>query len=74
MYMQLFTTNRNTQKLSQFSCDNMNEVFEVLIKLKPKFIKVEYYDELGLIGIGFQYFNFLQGRYISYKKIPNLKR
>lgn len=74
MYMQLFITNRNTQKLSQFSCDDMNEVYEVLIKFKPKFIKVEYYDELGLIGIGFQYFNFLKDRYISYKKIPNLKR
>lgn len=72
MYMQLFITNRKTQKLSQFSCDNMDEMIEILIKFKPKFIKIEYYDESGLIGIGFQYFNFLIDRYISYKKIKNI--
>lgn len=47
-------------------------MIEILIKFKPKFIKIEYYDESGLIGIGFQYFNFLIDRYISYKKIKNI--
>ena len=73
MYYQLFITKRESQKLAQFSCDSMNEVIEVLQQYKPKFIKIEYYDENGLIGTGFQYYNFMLEKYVSYKKIANNK-
>lgn len=69
MYMQLFITQRSTGKLSQFSCDNMEEVAEVCFTKKPKFCKIEYYDCSGLVGTAWKYYNFLQDRYITYKKV-----
>ena len=69
MYMQLFITNRETQKISQFSCDNMNEVSEVVFNKKPKFLKIEYYDCSGLVGEAFKYYNFAEDMYITYKKV-----
>lgn len=71
MYFQVFTTNRQTQKQSQFSCDNWEEVTEVIEKKQPKFVKVEYYDCSGLVGVACKYFNFLSGVYVTYKKIKS---
>lgn len=69
MYMQLFITQRSTGKLSQFSCDNMEEVSEVVEKKKPKFLKIVYYDCSGLVGTAWKYYNFASGMYITYKKV-----
>ena len=69
MYMQLFITKRETGKLSQFSCDNMVEVAEVVEARKPKFCKIEYYNCSGLVGTAWKYYNFVQDMYITYKKV-----
>lgn len=69
MYMQLFITQRLTGKLSQFSCDNMEEVSDVCFTKKPKFCKIEYYNCSGHVGTAWKYYNFLQDRYITYKKV-----
>jgi hypothetical protein len=69
MYFQLFITNRETQKKSQFSCDTFEEVQQVVEKKQPKFVFIEYYDCSGLVGIAYKYFDFLKGQYITYKKI-----
>ena len=69
MYFQLFITNRETQKKSQFSCDTFEEVQEVVENKKPKFVYIEYYDCTGLVGVAHKYFNFLKGEYVTFKKI-----
>ena len=69
MYMQLFVTNRLTQKESQFSCDNMEEVSEVVLKKSPKFLRICYYDCSGLVGEAWKYYNFSKDSYLTYKKV-----
>ena len=69
MYMQLFITKRETGKLSQFSCDNMDELNDVVRARNPKFLKVEYHNCSGLVGTAWSYYNFVQDKYLTYKKI-----
>jgi len=71
MYYQLFITNRETQKKSQFSCDTFEEVVEVVETKKPKFVYCEYYNCEGLVGVAYKYYNFMKEEYICYKKIKN---
>lgn len=69
MYYQIFLKSKRTGKESQFSCDSINEVRELLEERKPKFIRIQYFNSFGLIGTGFQYLSFKTGMYESYKKI-----
>ena len=69
MYYQLFIKTRDTYKDSQYSCDNWEEVVEVVEKKKPKFVRVEYYNQNGLVGVAYKYFNFLKEQFLTYKKI-----
>ena len=69
MYMQLFITKRENGKLAQFSCDNMDELNDVVRARNPKFLKVEYHNCSGLVGTTWNYYNFAKDKYVTYKKI-----
>ncbi len=71
LYIQLFITDRNTGKKSQFSCDDIVEADEIIRKKMPKFLEMAYYNSFGLVGTAFHYLNFKTGNYTRYKKESN---
>lgn len=73
MYYQVFLKNKKTGNFNQHSIDTFHELQELVEKKKPKFLKVHYYNCFGLVGLAYQYFNFSEQVYKTYKKVPNFK-
>ncbi len=71
MYFQVFTTNRETSKKAQYSCDTFQEVQDLMEVKRPKFMYIEYYDQDGLVGVAYKYLHFVNDHYITYKKIKS---
>jgi hypothetical protein len=68
MYFQVFTKSKINGKYSQFSCDNFEEVQELIEKKMPKFLYYEAHNSEGLIGTAYKYFSFKTQNYQTYKK------
>ena len=70
MYYQVYFKQNLGSKRVQESLDNRQELQErVIEKNYPKHMEIHYFNQDGLIGIGFQYYHFLDQCYKTYKKI-----
>lgn len=70
-YYQVFITNRTTGKRSQFSCDSLSEVNELVREKMPKFLEIHYYNSFGLVGEVSKMLSYKAVEYLSYRKIVN---
>jgi hypothetical protein len=72
MYFQVFLFNSKTAKWAQYSCDTFFEIQELLeSKGCPKFIRVEYHNSFGLVGIAKKAFCFFESTYKTFAKESN---
>ena len=72
MYYQVYIYKPN-MKQAQHSCDSFTEVQELLEEKKPKFVRVEYFDQDGLVGIAKRMFSLIDQTYQRYGKIFNAR-
>jgi hypothetical protein len=72
MYYQIFIRNKDFKR-RQFSCDDWNEVLELITTKMPIIFEVHYYNESGLKGIAYKKYDYKANFYRTYKLIADNK-